>query len=108
MSCNSDHFRSIDVVISSRLFNSFSSSKTFHTFGIAKSAELAAFECLKKIPIDLLWAKRCFHFLKAVLDQIIFILAGNDYIHKRLDVFEFRSDGTMELLQSYMYLSLSV
>ena len=30
----------------------------------------------------------------AVLDWILFILAGNDYIHKSLDEFEIRPDPT--------------
>ena len=39
--------------------------------------------------------KRCLHFFSAVLDQILFILAGNDYIvHVSLDEFEIRPDPT--------------
>ena len=49
--------------------------------------ELAALERLK-IPIDLHWEKRCCHVFSAVLDQILFILAGNDDIYKSLDEFE--------------------
>ena len=38
--------------------------------------------------------KGCLHFFSAVLDQILFILAGNDNIHESLDEFEIlaRSD----------------
>ena len=36
--------------------------------------------------------KWCCHFLSAILDQILFILAGNDDIHKSLDEFEIRPD----------------
>ena len=38
--------------------------------------------------------KRCLHFFSAVLDQILFILAGNDNIHKSLDEFEIVLDPT--------------
>ena len=48
----------------------------------------------KKIPIDLKWEKRCLHFFSAVLDRILFILAGNDYIHESLDKFKIRPDPT--------------
>ena len=34
------------------------------------------------------------HFLSAVLYRIIFILAGNDYIHKSLNDFEIQPDST--------------
>ena len=56
------------------------------------TAELAALEHLKKIPLSLLWEKRCLHFFSAVLDQILFILAGNDNMHESLDEFEIRPD----------------
>ena len=58
------------------------------------TAELAALDRLKKIPIGLLWEKRCLHFFLAVLDRILFILAGNDKIHESLDEFEIRPDPT--------------
>ena len=51
------------------------------------TAELDALERLKKIPIDLQWEKWCYHFFSAILDQILFILAGNDDIHESLDEF---------------------
>ena len=38
--------------------------------------------------------KRCLHFFSAVLDQILFILAGNDNIHESLDEFEIWLDLT--------------
>ena len=56
------------------------------------TAELAALERLKKIPIDLNWEKWCCNFFSAILDQILFILEGNDDIHKSLDEFEIRPD----------------
>ena len=59
------------------------------------TAELAALELLKKSP-DLQWEKRCFHFFSAVLDQILFIIPGNDDIHKSLDEFEIRPDPTTD------------
>ena len=36
--------------------------------------------------------KRCLHFFSAILDRILFILAGNDNIHESLDLFEIRPD----------------
>ena len=32
--------------------------------------------------------KGCLHFFSAVLDQILFILAGNDNIHESLDMLD--------------------
>ena len=48
----------------------------------------------ENVLIDLKWEKRCCHFLSAVFDRILFILAGNDDIHKSLDEFEIRPDPT--------------
>ena len=36
--------------------------------------------------------KQCIHFFSALLNLILFILAGNDNIHKSLDEFEIRLD----------------
>ena len=38
--------------------------------------------------------KQCIHFFSAVLDLILFILAGNDNIHESLDGFEICQDLT--------------
>ena len=38
--------------------------------------------------------KQCIHFFSAVLDLILFILAGNDNIHESLDGFEIYLDMT--------------
>ena len=38
--------------------------------------------------------KQCLHFFSTVLDLILFILAGNDNIHKSLDEFEILLDPT--------------
>ena len=38
--------------------------------------------------------KQCLHFFSAVLDLILFILAGNDNIHESLDGFEICLDLT--------------
>ena len=38
--------------------------------------------------------KQCIHFFSAVLDLILFILAGNDNIHESLDGFELCLDLT--------------
>ena len=61
------------------------------------TVELAALERLKKIPIVLKWEKGCLHFSSGVLDRILFILAGNDYIHESLDEFESQPDSTTGL-----------
>ena len=57
------------------------------------TAELAALECLKN-PHRLIKRKQCIHFFSAVLDLILFILAGNDNIHESLDGFEICLDLT--------------
>ena len=51
------------------------------------TAELAALERLKN-PHRLIMRKQCLHFFSAVLDLILFILAGNNNIHESLDGFE--------------------
>ena len=43
------------------------------------TADLAVLECQKK-QHRLIMGKRCLHFFSAVLDRILFILAGNDNI----------------------------
>ena len=58
------------------------------------TAELAALECLEKNPHRLIMRKQCLHFFSAVLDLILFILAGNDNIHESLDGFEICLDLT--------------
>ena len=57
------------------------------------TAELAALERLKN-PHRLIMRKQCLHFFSAVLDLILFILAGNNNIHKSLDGFEICLDLT--------------
>ena len=42
------------------------------------------------------------HFFLAVLDQILFIFAGNDNIHKSLAKFEIWPDPTKERLKSML------
>ena len=53
-------------------------AQTSSNFGLIgpPTAELAALERMKKIPIGLQWEKRCLHFFSAVLYRILFILAG--------------------------------
>ena len=51
------------------------------------TVELAALERLKN-PHRLIMRKQCLHFFSAVLDLILFILAGNDNIYESLDGFE--------------------
>ena len=43
--------------------------------------ELSALECLKNIPIDLQWGKRCHQYFLVVFDPILLILAGNENTH---------------------------
>ena len=57
------------------------------------TVELAALERLKN-PYRLIMGKGCLHFFSAVLDRILFILAGNDNIHESLDEFEIWLDLT--------------
>ena len=38
--------------------------------------------------------KKMSHLFSAFLDRILFILAGNDYIHDSLDEFEIQPDST--------------
>ena len=45
--------------------------------------------------IGLQWEKQCHHIFSNVFDQIHFILAGNDDIHKSLNELEIRRDLTM-------------
>ena len=40
--------------------------------------------------------KQCCHFFSVVLDGILFILTGNDNIHKSLDEIEIRPDPAMD------------
>ena len=61
-----------------------------------QTAELAALERLKKPHRLIIMGKRCCHFFSAVLDQILFILAGNDDITKSLEEFEIRPDPTAD------------
>ena len=70
-------------------------ARTSSNFGLIGplTAELAALVCLKN-PHRLIMGKRCLHFFTAVLDLILFILAGNDNIHKSLDEFEILLDPT--------------
>ena len=42
----------------------------------------------------LIMGKGCLHFFSAVLDRILFILAGNDNIHESLGEFEIWLDLT--------------
>ena len=50
----------------------------------------------KKNPHRPIMGKMCCHFFSAVFDRILFILAGNDDIHKGLDEFKIRPDPTPE------------
>ena len=58
------------------------------------TAELAALERLKKIPIDLQWNKCCDHSSTLIFDWNFFILAENKNTHESLSEFEFQPDLT--------------
>ena len=60
------------------------------------TAELAALERLKN-PHRLIMRKQCLLFFSAVLDLILFILAGNNNIHESLDGYEICLDLTTGL-----------
>ena len=79
-----------------RTFITSRTSSKFDQIG-PRTAELAALERLKKIPIDLYWENRCCHVFSAVLGQIHFILAVNDDIHESLDKAEIRPDLTIPI-----------
>ena len=64
------------------------------------TAELAALERLKN-PHRLIMRKQCLHFFSAVLDLILFILAGNNNIHESLDGFEICLDLTSVSMVTY-------
>ena len=70
-------------------------AQTSSNFGLIgpPTAELAALERLKN-PHRLIMRKLCLHFFSAVLDLILFILAGNNNIHESLDGFEICLDLT--------------
>ena len=44
----------------------------------------------QKALIDLQWGKQCLHLFSVVFDLILFILAGNEDVHKISDEFKFR------------------
>ena len=50
----------------------------------------------QKAPIDLKWGKWCLHLFSVAFDLNLFIIAGNDDIHKISDEFEFRPDRTTD------------
>ena len=47
-------------------------------------------------PIDLQWGKQCLHLFLVVFYLILFILAGNEDMHKISDKFEFLPDRTTD------------
>ena len=63
-------------------------------FGLIEppTAELAALERVKKNPHMLIMGKRSLLFFSALLDRILFMLAGNDKIQESLDEFKIQSD----------------
>ena len=50
----------------------------------------------QKVPIDLQGEKWCLHLFSVVFNPILFILAGNEDMHKILDEFEFQPDPTSD------------
>ena len=59
------------------------------------TTELAALE-RRKNSHRLIMGNRSHHVFSAVFDRILFILAGNEDIHKGLYEFEFRTDPTTD------------
>ena len=57
----------------------------------------------QKAPIDLQWGKWCLHLFSVVFDPFLFILAGNEDMHKILDKFEFRPDWTTDYRVSCLW-----
>ena len=51
-------------------------------------------ECSQDFSHRLIMGKGCLHFFLAVLDRILFILAGNDNMHESLGEFEIWLDLT--------------
>ena len=49
----------------------------------------------QKAPIGLKWGKLCLHLFLVVFNPILFILAGNEDMHKTSDEFEFRPYWTI-------------
>ena len=50
----------------------------------------------QKAPIDLLWGKWCLQLFSVVFYLILFILVGNEDMHKISEEFEFRPDRTTD------------
>ena len=50
----------------------------------------------QKAPIDLKWGKWCLHLFSVAFDPILFILSGNEDMHKISNMFEFRPDRTTD------------
>ena len=50
----------------------------------------------QKAPIDLQWGKWFRHFFLVAFDPILFLLAGNEDMHKISDEFEFQPDRTTD------------
>ena len=50
----------------------------------------------QKAPIDLQWGNWCIHLLSIAFDPILFILAGDENMHKSSDEFKFRQDRTTD------------
>ena len=50
----------------------------------------------QKAAIDLQWGKWCLHLFSVIFDLILFILAGNEDMHKISDKFKFQPDRTTD------------
>ena len=59
----------------------------------------------QKAPIDLQWGKWCCHLFSAAFGLILFILAGNENMHKISDKFEFQPDQTTDYRVSCPWVS---
>ena len=61
-----------------------------------RTTELAALEHRKKFPKTYNGENYVITFSRLLFDRILFILAGNEDMHKSLDEFEFRPDPTTD------------
>ena len=61
------------------------------------SSKLGQIRPLVSVTTDsVIFGKRCCHFFSVVLGGSLFILTGNDDIHKSLDEFEIQLDPTTD------------
>ena len=62
--------------------------------GLGQIDHNSGFHGNRKPPLT--YGKQCLHLFSVVFDPILFILAGNEDMHKISDKFKFRPDRTSE------------